>query len=62
MRIIGMDLSRAFAEVVAWEDGRLSRMGRVDMRREPLDVFARTIKPDDLVVIEATGNSAPPIT
>jgi transposase len=57
MRIIGMDLSRAFAEVVAWEDGRLSRMGRVDMRREPLDAFARTLKPDDVVVIEATGNS-----
>ncbi|MET3524755.1 hypothetical protein ABID25_006626 [Mesorhizobium abyssinicae] len=33
MRIIGLDIHRAFAEAVAWEDGRLRRLGRVDMRR-----------------------------
>lgn len=58
MRIIGMDLSRAFAELVAWEDGRLSKMGRVDMRREQLAAFAITLKPDDVIIIEATGNAA----
>jgi transposase len=58
MRIIGMDLSRAFAELVAWEDGRLTRMGRVDMRRDLLSAFAATLRPDDVVIIEATGNAA----
>ena len=58
MRIIGMDLSRAFAELVSWEDGRVRRLGRVDMRRDLLEAWARKLKPDDVVVIEATGNAA----
>ena len=41
MRIIGLDIHRAFAEAVAWEDGRLRRLGRVDMRRDLLDAFRR---------------------
>lgn len=40
MRIIGLDIHRAFAEAVAWEDGRLRRLGRVDMRRDLLEAFA----------------------
>jgi hypothetical protein len=32
MRIIGLDIHRAFAEAVAWDDGKLKRLGRVDMR------------------------------
>jgi transposase len=58
MRVIGMDISRTFAEAVVWEDGRLKRMGRVDMRREGLSAFARALCADDVVVIEATGNAA----
>jgi transposase len=58
MRIIGMDISRTFAELVAWEDGHLKRMGRVDMQRELLTAFALTLRPDDTVIIEATGNTA----
>jgi hypothetical protein len=30
MRIIGLDIHRAFAEAVAWDDGKLRRLGRVD--------------------------------
>jgi transposase len=41
MRIIGLDIHRAFAEAVAWQDGKLSRLGRVIMRREPLQAFAQ---------------------
>ena len=37
MRIIGLDIHRAFAEAVAWKDGKLSRLGRVIMRRERLE-------------------------
>ena len=36
MRIIGLDIHRTFAEAVAWEDGRLRRLARVDMRRDLL--------------------------
>ncbi|WP_352924646.1 hypothetical protein [Mesorhizobium sp. M0698] len=39
MRIIGLDIHRALAEAVAWEDGRLRRLGRVDMRRDLLEAF-----------------------
>ena len=58
MRIIGLDIHRAFAEAVAWEDGKLKRLGRVDMRRDLLEAFAATLSSDDVVVVEATGNAA----
>ena len=58
MRVIGMDISRAFAELVALQNGRLTRMGRVDMRRDTLSAFAGKLCPDDVVVVEATGNAA----
>ena len=59
MRIIGLDIHRAFAEAVAWKDCKqLSRLGRVIMRREPLEEFAKQLSNSDIVVIEATGNAA----
>ena len=42
MRIIGLDIHRAFAEAVAWDDGKLKRLGRIDMRRHLLEAFARS--------------------
>ena len=32
MRIIGLDIHRAFAEAVALKEGKLSRLGRLIMR------------------------------
>src|SRR5262244_3821011 len=58
MRIIGLDIHRAFAEAVTWNDGKLRRLGRVTMRREPLEEFAKQLSNSDIVVIEATGNAA----
>ena len=58
MRIIGLDIHRAFAEAVAWETGRLRRLGRVDMRRDLLTAFAEQLSADDVVVVEATGNAS----
>src|ERR1044072_3908938 len=58
MRVIGLDIHRAFAEAVAWEDGKLSRLGRVSMRRDVLSRFATTLSRSDVVVVEATGNAA----
>ena len=58
MRIIGLDIHRAFAEAVSWDDGKLERLGRVDMRRHLLETFARKLTKEDVVVVEATGNAA----
>jgi transposase len=58
MRIIGLVIHRAFAEAVAWKDGRLTRLGRVIMRRESLQQLSNS----DIVIIEATGNAAAPST
>ena len=56
MRIIGPDIHRAFAEAVAWDDGKLKRLGRVDARRPLLEAFAKLSK-EDVVVVEAAGNA-----
>ena len=59
MRIIGMDIHRVAAEVVALCDGKLTRLGRVPMLRDRLEAFAsKELTHDDHVVIEATGNAA----
>jgi hypothetical protein len=58
IRIIGLDIHRAFAEAVAWQDGKLKRIGRIDMRRDRLEAFAATLLSTDVVVVEATGNAA----
>jgi transposase len=58
MRIIGLDIHRAFAEAVAWDDGKLERLGRVDIRRHLLEAFAKKLSKEDVVVVEATGNAA----
>ncbi len=59
MRIIGLDIHRAFGEAVAWDDGKLKRLGRIDMRRPLLEAFAKKLSKEDVVVVEATGNAAP---
>jgi Transposase len=54
-----MDIHRVFAEAVALLDGKTTRPGRADMRRDRLEAFARsTLTHDDHVVVEATGNAA----
>lgn len=59
MRIIGMDIHRVAAEVVALMDGELVKLGRIAMRRAELEAFASEhLTHDDHVVIEATGNAA----
>ena len=56
-RVIGLDIHRTFAEAVAWEDGRLIRLGRLDMTRTALEGFGKSLRPSDEVVVEATGNA-----
>ena len=64
MRIIGLDIHRAFAEAVAWQDGTLRRLGRVDMRRALLSAFASKLSPDDIVVVNGLQRVRPgtPVT
>ncbi|MER8703793.1 IS110 family transposase [Mesorhizobium sp. M1273] len=53
-----MDIHRLAAEV-SLLDGKIVRLGRVQMLRNKLDEFARQeLTHDDHVVIEATGNAA----
>ena len=57
MRIVGLDIHRVFAEAVMLDDGRAVRLGRIGMTREHLAAFARKLRRDDHVVVEATGNA-----
>ncbi|MBV9377443.1 MAG: IS110 family transposase [Alphaproteobacteria bacterium] len=50
--------SPRFCEAAALERGSLIRLGRIEMRRDRLGAFARSLTHDDHVVIEATGNAA----
>jgi hypothetical protein len=47
MRVIGLDIHRVFAGAAALEDGRLVRLGRIDLQRERLTAFARTLTRND---------------
>jgi transposase len=57
MRIIGLDIHRAFAEAVALDDGVCRRLGRIGMTRDQLKAFAEDLRPTDHVVVESTGNA-----
>lgn len=59
MRIVGMDIHRVAAEVVALHEGALIKLGRIPMLRERLEAFAKSeLTHDDHVIIEATGNAS----
>ena len=58
MRVVGMDIHRSFAQVAILDGGRICEERRVDLIHNRFLEFARTLRPDDEVVIEATGNSA----
>ena len=50
-------IHRAFAEAVASDEGKLKRMGRIDIR-PLLEALAKKLTKEDAVVAEATGNAA----
>jgi len=57
MRSIGLDVHRDFCEVAISDGGRARSAGRVETTPERLELFARSLAPDDRVVLEATGNA-----
>jgi transposase len=58
MRVIGLDVHRSFAVSAVLEDGRMSAGGRIALEREEVLAFAKALRRDDEVVLEATGNTA----
>lgn len=58
MRTIGLDVHRHFAEVAILE-GKEEHQLRITTEPEALREFARTLGPDDQVVLEATANTWP---
>lgn len=58
MRIIALDVHRSFAQVAVLENGKLRDAGKIGLEYSCLLRFARKLKPDDEIVIEATGNTS----
>ncbi|QND61572.1 transposase [Mesorhizobium huakuii] len=58
MRIIALDVHRSFAQMAILEKGKIRDAGRIDLERSRLLQFAMKLKPDDEIVIEATGNTS----
>ncbi|MDQ7777111.1 IS110 family transposase [Paracoccus aminovorans] len=52
-----MDVHRSFAQVAILEDGSTTDV-RIDLDHDAVVVFGQTLRPDDEVVLEATGNTA----
>ena len=58
MKIIALDVHRSFAQVAILENGKLRDAGKIDLARNRLLQFARKLKSNDEIVIEATGNTS----
>ena len=56
-RSIGLDVHRDFCQVAIADGGRARSAGRVGTEPAQLALFARSLGPDDRVVLEATGNA-----
>jgi transposase len=52
-----MDVHRDFCEAAVGERGKLRSVGRVSTRVESLTALARSLLPEEVVVIEATTGS-----
>ena len=55
MRSIGMDVHRSFAQVAIWDDGDITDTFRIDMEHDAVATFGRSLRPEDEVILEATG-------
>ena len=57
MRFIGLDVHRDWCDVAIYEDGKVRSAGRVATAPDELELFARSLGPDDRVALETTGNA-----
>lgn len=58
MKIVALDVHRNFGQIAVYERGAIRDAGRVGMERNAVLAFARTLKSEDEVVLEETGNTA----
>jgi len=56
-RAIGLDVHRDFCEVAICESGRVRSAGRIETAPEVLELFARSLGPEDRVALEVTGGA-----
>lgn len=57
MRAIGLDIHRGFCEVAIAEDGVVRVARRIGTAPDKLEAFAASLRADDTVTLEATGNA-----
>lgn len=57
MRCIGLDIHRDFCEVAIAEEGRVRSAGRIGADPASLAAFGASLRPDDVVTLEAIGNA-----
>jgi transposase len=57
VRYIGMDVHREFAQLAVLENGLVRDEGRIGVTPEALRAWAKDLRGDDQVALEATGNS-----
>ncbi len=58
MRSIGMDVHRSFAQVAILDGGRFTQEVRLELDHDAVVAFGQSLRADDEVVLEATGNTA----
>ena len=58
MRVIGLDVHRSFAQVAVLEGTEIVKEKRLDLEHDAVVKFGRSLRSDDEVVLEATGNTA----
>jgi hypothetical protein len=57
VRAVALDVHRDFCEVAIVAEGRVRSAGRIQTRPEALELFARSLAPDDWVALEVTGRA-----
>jgi transposase len=57
MRAIGLDVHLEFCEVAIAEDGEVRSAGRIETKPEQIELFARSLRAEDRVALEVTGNA-----
>ena len=57
VRAIGMDVHRDFCEVAIAQGGQVRSAGQIKATPEALELFAASLSPSDVVVLEVTGNA-----
>jgi transposase len=58
MRSIGMDVHRSFAQVAVFDRGKFTAEFRVELEHDAVAAFGQSLRKDDEVVLEATGNTS----